>query len=204
MFAKAVIVALAAAGAATAQVQNYTSSLDMKIDPNSVTAQVRAQWCAAESSSCSVLCDNTDTTNQCDRNTLDYKCICGSNSSAPALQYYTQTMPTFICNELFTQCNTQNVGNRNNQQACETNIRSHCGDQDPTKATKGGSSSSGSGSGSSSTTASPQATSSGSGSGGKGDTTSTESSKGMAAPTMAAGQGIAAAAAAVGVFAYLL
>lgn len=43
MFAKAVIVALAAAGAVTAQVQNYTSALDMKIDPNSVSAGVRGK-----------------------------------------------------------------------------------------------------------------------------------------------------------------
>ncbi|KAJ3482892.1 hypothetical protein NLG97_g7444 [Lecanicillium saksenae] len=199
MFAKAVIVALAAAGAATAQVQNYTSALDMKLDPNQATAQERAQWCNAESNSCSQLCDNTDTTNDCVAATLEYKCICGSNNSAPALEYYAQTMPTFICNKLFDLCNTQNVGNARNQEACKTNIRSHCGTLDPTKASKGGSSGSGS-----STTASPQATSSGSGSDGKGDASSTSSSHGLAAPTMAAGQGLAAAAAAVGVFAYLL
>ncbi len=43
MFAKAAIFALAAAGAATAQVQNYTSSLNMTIDPNQATGQERGK-----------------------------------------------------------------------------------------------------------------------------------------------------------------
>lgn len=45
MFAKALIFALAAAGAATAQaqVQNYTSSLDMQLDSNQATAQERGK-----------------------------------------------------------------------------------------------------------------------------------------------------------------
>ncbi|OAA79482.1 hypothetical protein LEL_02968 [Akanthomyces lecanii RCEF 1005] len=199
MFAKAAIFALAAAGAATAQVQNYTSSLNMTIDPNQATGQERAQWCAAETNSCSQLCDGAST-NDCSAATLDYKCICSSNSSAPGLEYYSQTMPTFICLKLFDLCNSQNVGNAKNQAACKTNIMSHCGTLDPTKATTGGSSSSASGSGSS-TTASPEATGQ---TGGSGSASSTSSSHGMAAPTMAAGQGIAAAAAAVGVFAYLI
>lgn len=43
MFAKSVVVALAAAGVVNAQVPvgNYSSSLDMKIDPNTVDAQTR-------------------------------------------------------------------------------------------------------------------------------------------------------------------
>ncbi|ATY62931.1 hypothetical protein CCM_07013 [Cordyceps militaris CM01] len=197
MFVKTLIFALAAAGAATAQVQNYTSSLDMKIDPNQVTAQERAQWCSAETNSCSQLCNNNDSTNTCSPTTLDYSCICSSNNSAPGLEFYAQTMPTSICLKLFDLCNSQNVGNARNQEACKTNIMSHCGTQDPTKATTG-SSSSASGS---STSASPQATSQ---TGGSGTASSTSSSHGLAAPTMAAGQGIAAAAAAVGVFAYFI
>lgn len=112
-------------------------------------------------------------------------------------------MPTFICQELFNQCNTQNIGNKKNQDACITNIRDHCGKQDPTKATAGGSDSGSSttaGSSGSATTTSPQATSSGK----DGESNSSKSSHGMAAPTMAPGQGMVAAAAAVGVFAYLL
>lgn len=199
MFAKALIFALAAAGAATAQaqVQNYTSSLDMQLDSNQATAQERAQWCSAETNSCSQLCGNTETKNDCSATDLKYNCLC-SNGSAPGLQYYAQTMPTFICQKLFDLCNTNNVGNARNQEACKTNIMSHCGTLDPTKATTGGSSSSASGS---STTASPKATSS---AGDSGSASTTSSSKAIAAPTMAAGQGIAAAAAAVGVFAYLI
>ncbi|OAQ98018.1 hypothetical protein LLEC1_01979 [Akanthomyces lecanii] len=204
MFAKVAIFALAAAGAATAQVQNYTSALEMKLDPNLATAQERAQWCAAETNSCSQLCDGAST-NDCSSITLDYKCLCSSNSSAPGLEYYSQTMPTFICLKLFDLCNAQNVGNQRNQAACKTNIMSLCGTQDPTKANTGGSSSGGSGSSTtgsgSSTASSPEATGQ---TGGSGSASSTSSSHGMAAPTMAAGQGIAAAAAAVGVFAYLI
>ncbi|KAJ2979488.1 hypothetical protein NQ176_g3225 [Zarea fungicola] len=200
MFAKTILLVFAAAGAATAQVQNYTSSLDMTIDPNQVSAQDRAQWCSAETNSCSELCSNTDTKNECSSTTLTYSCICGSNSSAPGLQYYAQTMPTFICLKLFDLCNAQNVGNARNQEACKTNIMSLCGTQDPTKATKNSASSSSASSGASST-ATPQATSQTS----SGSTpASTSSSKGIAAPTMAAGQGIVAAAAAIGVFAYLV
>ncbi|KAM3514221.1 hypothetical protein MY11210_002110 [Beauveria gryllotalpidicola] len=198
MFAKALIFALAAAGAATAQaqVQNYTSSLDMQLDPNQATAQERAQWCSAETNSCSQLCGNTESKNDCSSTDLKYSCLC-SNGSAPGLQYYSQTMPTFICQKLFDLCNAQNVGNARNQEACKTNIMSHCGTLDPTKATTGGSSSSTSGS----STASPKATSS---AGDSGSASTTSSSRAIAAPTMAAGQGIAAAAAAVGVFAYLI
>lgn len=43
MFAKTILLVFAAAGAATAQVQNYTSSLDMTIDPNQVSAQDRGK-----------------------------------------------------------------------------------------------------------------------------------------------------------------
>ncbi|KAM3551511.1 hypothetical protein MY1884_007685 [Beauveria asiatica] len=201
MFAKALIFALAAAGAATAQapVQNYTSSLDMQLNPSQATAQERAQWCSAETNSCSQLCDNTESKNDCSATDLKYNCLC-SNGSAPGLQYYSQTMPTFICQKLFDLCNTQNVGNARNQEACKTNIMSHCGTLDPTKASTGGSGSSSSTSGSS-TTASSKATSS---AGDSGSASTTSSSKAIAAPTMAAGQGIAAAAAAVGVFAYLI
>ncbi|OAA64884.1 hypothetical protein ISF_04294 [Cordyceps fumosorosea ARSEF 2679] len=197
MFAKSLILALAAAGAATAQVQNYTSSLDMTIDPNQVPAQDRGQWCNAETNTCSQLCNNDASTNDCSATTLQYKCLCSSNSSTPGLEYYSQTMPTFICLKLFDQCTSQNVGNANNQKLCKSNIMSHCGTLDPTKVSTGGSSSASG----SATSASPQATSQ---TGGSGSASSTSSSHGLAAPTMAAGQGIAAAAAAVGVFAYLI
>ncbi|KAM3454578.1 hypothetical protein MY5147_006677 [Beauveria neobassiana] len=200
MFAKALIFALATAGAVTAQaqVQNYTSSLDMKLDPNQATAQERAQWCSAETNSCSQLCGNTESKNDCFASDLKYNCLC-SNGSAPGLQYYSQTMPTFICQKLFDLCNTNNVGNARNQEACKTNIMSHCGTLDPTKASTGGSSSS-STSGSSSTASSKPTSSAGD----SGSASTTSSSRAIAAPTMAAGQGIAAAAAAVGVFAYLI
>ena len=62
---------------------------------------------------------------------LSYDCKCSDNSSAPGLEYYKQTMPTFICNELFSQCNAQNVGDSRGQDECETEIRDQCGTLTP-------------------------------------------------------------------------
>lgn len=109
-------------------------------------------------------------------------------------------MPTFICQQLFDTCNSENVGFRRNQEACETNIRAQCGKQDPSKASTGGSDDASTTSGSSTTASSPDATT------GTDSSPSPTSSpnKNMAASGFAAGQGIVAAAAAVGVFAFLI
>lgn len=67
---------------------------------------------------------------------LSYKCICGSNNSAPALQYYQQTMPTFICTRLFEDCIQQNIGSADGQEDCTNNINDLCGTIPPSKAVK--------------------------------------------------------------------
>ncbi|KAJ6445726.1 chromatin structure-remodeling complex protein RSC7 [Purpureocillium lavendulum] len=194
MRASAALVAFAAA-AVSAQ-QNYTSELDMKIDPNSVEIQTRAQWCQAQTNTCNLLCNKDTDKNSCAQEDLQYECTCASNSSMPGLQYYTQTLPTFICETLFGQCNVQNAGNADGQKACKTNIKDLCGKNDPPKAPVADSSSSASGS------ASPTASGSASATGTKGSTTST--STGLAAPTMAPVGNGAAAVAAVGLLAYFL
>lgn len=145
------------------------------------------------------------------QDTLVYACSCRSNNSAPGLQYYTQTMPTFICNELFGQCNKQKVRDAQGQQACIQNIRNRCGTVNPPKSpvksdSNAGESDKGNTSASSSSTptaggssgnASPSQSSDGS------NAVTTSSSRGVAAPTMVqAGHG-AAAAAAFGLLAYL-
>ncbi|POR35447.1 Uncharacterized protein TPAR_04352 [Tolypocladium paradoxum] len=192
----AALVAFAAA-AVSAQ-QNYTSELDMRIDPNSVPVQTRATWCQAQTNTCGLLCALNTNKNSCKLEDLSYQCTCTSNNSMPGLAYYTQTLPTFICQTLFSQCNTQNVGNADGQKACTVNIQNLCGKNDPPKAPV-----SGGGDGDSSSTASGTAkpTSSQTGSGSSAASTT---SKGLAAPTMMpAGHG-AAAAAAIGFLAYLL
>lgn len=116
----------------------------------------------------------------------------------PGLQFYTQTMPSFICQTLFSQCNTQQVGSADGQKACTDNIQKLCGQIDPPKApiSAGGD---GDSSTSASGTAKPTASKSGSD---KSVTTTT--SKGFAAPTIVPGGNGAAAAAAMGFLAYLL
>lgn len=69
---------------------------------------------------------------------LSYKCTCSSNNSAPGLQYYDQTMPTFICKALFSQCIEQHVSDADGQKACTTNINDLCGEINPNKADIGG------------------------------------------------------------------
>lgn len=131
--------------------------------------------------------------------TLEYTCKCASNDSAPALQYYANSMPSNICFELFNRCNEENIGQAEAQKACITNIQDLCGTQSAAKA-PGSDDSDGSGGSvtAPSSTSGPQAT----GEDG-GDATSSTMS-GFAAPTKAPGQGIAAAAAALGAFAYVI
>ncbi|KAL6878623.1 hypothetical protein J3F83DRAFT_723251 [Trichoderma novae-zelandiae] len=130
MRASAVLVAVAAA-VVSAQVPTYKSALNMTIDPNSVAQQQRAVWCQAQTNTCQVLCDNNADENDCNQATLSYDCTCASNSSAPGLQYYTQTLPTFICQQLYANCIQTNAGNQDGQSACKSNIQKLCATQNP-------------------------------------------------------------------------
>ncbi|EGR47749.1 uncharacterized protein TRIREDRAFT_22564 [Trichoderma reesei QM6a] len=130
MRSSAVLVAVAAA-LVSAQVPTYKSSLNMTIDPNTVAQQQRAVWCQAQTNTCQVLCDNNADDNDCDQATLKYDCTCASNSSAPGLQYYTQTLPTFICEQLYANCIQTNAGNQDGQRACKNNIQKLCATQNP-------------------------------------------------------------------------
>lgn len=131
--------------------------------------------------------------------TLNYTCTC-SNGTAPGLEYYEQTLPTFICNQAFEDCIAANVGNARGQTNCTDSIKSQCGTIDAQAD-----------SAASSTTTSAAATGTGSGSTtgtGTGSqasqTPASSSSSGYAAPTAAPRYGNAAAVAAIGLFAYML
>jgi len=129
---------------------------------------------------------------------LSYHCTC-QNGTAPGLQYYTQTIYSFVCQQAFNDCNLQNVGNKTGQDACVTNIQDNCGTLDPTKFVPTTSSSS------TATTSSPTATGAPSSSptaSGTGAAASSSSSH-AAAPT-AAYLGNGAAVVAAGIFAALL
>ncbi|KAI3400489.1 hypothetical protein diail_3110 [Diaporthe ilicicola] len=161
------------------------------IDPNEVTATLRAQWCSAQTSTCNTLCDSDPQDNSCAVETLDFSCTC-QNGSAPGLQYYTQTIDTFVCQQAFTDCNEANVGNAKGQENCTTSIQDHCGTLDPATYTATPSSSASATSGSASSTASSSSSS------------ASSSSSQAAAPTNIQHLGTGALAAGMGVLAYLL
>ncbi|CAM1507152.1 Fc.00g067930.m01.CDS01 [Cosmosporella sp. VM-42] len=189
-----------AAALVSAQAQNYTSELDMTIDPGTVPQQTRATWCQAQTNTCELLCGNDTGDNSCTESDLSWECTCSSNSSAPGLQYYTQTVPTFICNELFSQCITSNANSQRGQESCTDNIHDLCGTVNPPKnaITDGGESTT------AGTATTAAATESGTSSAtGTADSVTSTSSDGLAAPTMVpAGKG--AAALAIGILAYLV
>ncbi|KAL1868708.1 hypothetical protein Daus18300_005842 [Diaporthe australafricana] len=174
--------------------QNSTFS----IDPSEVTATLRAQWCSAQTSTCNTLCDSNPQDNSCAVDTLDVSCTC-QNGSAPGLQYYTQTVDTFVCQQAFQDCNEANVGNAKGQENCTTTIQDNCGTLDPasysaTPTESGSSSSASATSGSASSSSTADSSSSG----------ASSSSSQAAAPTNIQHLGTGALAAGMGVLAYLL
>jgi hypothetical protein len=125
MRVSAALVALTAA-VATAQTQNYTSSLDMTIDPGLVEPSDRSVWCRAQSNTCDILCSDNVQANRCDFNDLSYECLCARNESAPGLEFYRETMPFYICQRLRDDCIAQNAGSQDGQEACKTDIGDLC------------------------------------------------------------------------------
>ncbi|CZR51672.1 uncharacterized protein PAC_01549 [Phialocephala subalpina] len=150
-----IIIALAAislASLALAQSSNTT------LDPNSITLSLRSQWCQAQINTCGILCSGNNNDNTCTPDTLTYDCICASNSSSPDLAAYTQTLPTFICEQLYTNCISAASGNASAQADCQTNIEDGCGKLDPAKFDASASSSSSASSQKSTTSLSSAAT----------------------------------------------
>ncbi|TPX16573.1 uncharacterized protein E0L32_003867 [Thyridium curvatum] len=183
------LAALSALTLVAAQNQTFT------IDPNRVDLSTRASWCQGENAVCNILCGNNPKRNDCDPNTLNYLCTC-QNGTAPGLDYYRQSMPFFICNEAFKECNDANVGNAQGQKNCTTSIADKCGTLDPAKVVVSSSSSS-------SATPAPTQTQAQTSSGGSSSAASTSSSK-AAAPTNFQQYGNGAAAVAMGLVAYML
>ncbi|UPK97981.1 hypothetical protein LCI18_008916 [Fusarium solani-melongenae] len=195
-----------AVSAVTAQtaVQNYESSLNMTIDAGTVDFGTRADWCNAQQDTCDTLCKDDTEANDCTVETLKWECACSSNSSTPGLQYYTQTMPTFICQELFAQCISQNAGSQSGQRDCKQKIQALCATQSPPKNTASDDDDDDDDATTTLSTATRSATQSVASASATEDTVTSTSSDGLAAPTMApAGKG-AAAAVALGMLAYLL
>ncbi|OLN97007.1 hypothetical protein CCHL11_02254 [Colletotrichum chlorophyti] len=188
------LLALSAAASVSAQRKIYVAS-DLQ-NPGAIDISLRSAWCTGERNTCGALCDRA-TTNDCDVTTLEYSCIC-SNGTAPGLEYYDQSMPSFICMQAFSECNTANVGNRDGQENCTTSIKDQCGTLNATEvhATSAAATT---------TTAAPTGTGTGSANTAATTAPSSSSSSAFAAPTAnPARYGNAAAIAAIGLFAYLL
>lgn len=139
--------------------------------------------------------------------TLSYDCTCASNSSAPGLQYYTQTLPTFICEQLYANCIQTNAGNQDGQDQCKNNIQKLCATHNPPTIAEissldASSAAPSTTSGASKTSATTHATTSAAHSASSSATSS--SSSGFAAATLGPAGSGAFAMAAAGLMAYVL
>ncbi|RAL65103.1 hypothetical protein DID88_001209 [Monilinia fructigena] len=105
------------------------------IDPSTVDLSLRAQWCNGELNTCGTLCSGDSDSNTCDPATLNYTCTCSSNGSTPGLQYYTQTMPTFICEKIYQDCIAAGENDAAAQKLCTQAETKNCGKLDPDNAT---------------------------------------------------------------------
>ncbi|KAE8443052.1 hypothetical protein EG329_002375 [Mollisiaceae sp. DMI_Dod_QoI] len=182
MFARSTIAVALMAAVVVAQTTNNT------IDPNSVPSTTRSQWCQAQTNTCGTLCSGDYNNNSCIPDTLTFSCTCASNNSQPGLQYYKETMPTFICEQIFTNCIAQNVGDAAAQALCNSNEQNNCGHLDPDNFTAVATTTS-----SSSTSATAAATSA------AGSGSATSSSSKAAAATLAAMRNFGTGALAIGV-----
>ncbi|KAK4205264.1 hypothetical protein QBC40DRAFT_344795 [Triangularia verruculosa] len=125
--------ALSAVAAVVAQNQNFT------IDISKVSPSTKSAWCNAQFNSCGALCFGSLKKNDCQASDLTYECVC-SNGTAPGLDYYLQTIPTFICNEAFSQCTQERQGGSAAElKKCTTDIRDNCGTLDTADAKPEGS-----------------------------------------------------------------
>lgn len=121
--------------AAFSAISAVAAQANFTVDPATVDGGKRSSWCGAQYDSCNILCQRDVSANDCDSETLKFDCICRSNNSAPGLQYYLQTMPTFICEQAYQNCIEENVGDSRAQDNCRTNIQSKCGTISPANAT---------------------------------------------------------------------
>ncbi|KAF6830165.1 pci domain-containing protein [Colletotrichum musicola] len=189
------ILALSAVASVSAQRKVFSNT---DINVGAVSLNTRAGWCQGERNTCQILCDGT-TANDCDPNTLSYACTC-KNGTAPGLEYYDQTLPSFICVQAFEDCITANVGDARGQSNCTDTIKSQCGTIDPQAEFAATTSTS--------ATATPTGGAANTNTGDASQATQTpasSSSSAYAAPTaIPARYGNAAAVAAIGLFAYMI
>jgi len=135
------ILSLVAQCAMVARAASASETCNPQIDPDSVALSLRSQWCSGQVSTCSTLCAGNTESNTCDIESLCYTCICASNYSPP-LQYYTNTMPTFQCEQLYANCIIASPSDAAAQHLCTENEQANCGHVDPNSLSSSPSSSS--------------------------------------------------------------
>ncbi|KAL2066880.1 hypothetical protein VTL71DRAFT_1304 [Oculimacula yallundae] len=106
-------------------------TLPTTIDVNAVSAATRSTWCLGQLKTCNILCNGGIKDNDCNKDTLDFTCTCASNSSSPGLQYYQNSIPTFICEFTFQTCISASAGDASAQAACAADEKANCGHNDP-------------------------------------------------------------------------
>ncbi|TGO29838.1 hypothetical protein BPAE_0010g00220 [Botrytis paeoniae] len=109
-----------------------TSSIcQTQIDPRSIDAATRSQWCTLQINTCGTLCGGVTDENTCDITSLCYSCTCTSNSSSPALQLYTSTIPFFVCEQTYSECIAAGEDDAAAQKACRDTEEQNCGTLNP-------------------------------------------------------------------------
>ncbi|KAF2842965.1 hypothetical protein M501DRAFT_924197 [Patellaria atrata CBS 101060] len=98
IFTSLLIAASTFAGLAVSQ--NTTN--DYTVDPNSVDRPIRISWCRAQQNTCPMICNGRPADNDCDADTLEWKCTC--TGSSPNITDFDQTLPSLECGVWRGQC----------------------------------------------------------------------------------------------------
>ncbi|KAL2870019.1 uncharacterized protein BJX67DRAFT_303116 [Aspergillus lucknowensis] len=79
------------------------------IDAQDIAEGTRDQWCTSQTSACPLIClqlpgaSETPTSNDCDPESLSYRCVC-DNGQSPNASEYSQTIPYYLCTEQNNRC----------------------------------------------------------------------------------------------------
>ncbi|KAF7926884.1 uncharacterized protein EAE98_006268 [Botrytis deweyae] len=112
-------------------VRGTASICQTQIDPRSIDVATRSQWCTVQINTCGTLCGGVTDENSCDITSLCYSCTCTSNSSSPALQLYTSTIPFFVCEQTYLECIAAGEDDPAAQKACRDTENQNCGTLNP-------------------------------------------------------------------------
>jgi len=96
---------------------NYT--FPSGFNPGEITPSQAASWCLSERNTCPQVCVDGTSANNCDAGSLTFSCTC-ANGTVPDLSKYQGSMPFFICQANFGQCQANNAGDLDAQKACTT------------------------------------------------------------------------------------